>query len=104
LTRRYFTSHGPATLRDYSWWSGLTTGDARAGVEMLKQTLVEEVVDGLRYWYAPAGAVGRARGARAYLLPNYDEYLIAHQDRGCVIESPRPAARGAVEYPHQLIV
>src|SRR5262249_11505730 len=82
LTRRYFTSHGPATLRDYVWWSGLTMGDARAGVEMLKKTLVEEVVDGLRYWYAPSRDGGRGGGARAYLLPNYDEYLIAHQDRG----------------------
>ena len=24
LALRYFTSHGPATLRDYVWWSGLT--------------------------------------------------------------------------------
>ena len=23
LTRRYFTSHGPATLQDFVWWSGL---------------------------------------------------------------------------------
>jgi hypothetical protein len=22
LTHRYFTGHGPATLRDFSWWSG----------------------------------------------------------------------------------
>jgi hypothetical protein len=25
LTRRYFTSHAPATLRDFIWWSGLPT-------------------------------------------------------------------------------
>jgi hypothetical protein len=104
LTRRYFASHGPATLRDYVWWSGLTMGDARAGVAMLNKTLVAEVVDGLRYWYAPSGKAGRGRAARAYLLPNYDEYLVAHQDRGCVIDRPRPAARGALEYPHQLVV
>jgi hypothetical protein len=24
LTRRYFTSHGPATVQDFAWWSGLT--------------------------------------------------------------------------------
>ena len=23
LTRRYFKSHGPATLQDFVWWSGL---------------------------------------------------------------------------------
>src|SRR5262245_24524323 len=28
LTIRYFTSHGPALLRDFVWWSGLTITDA----------------------------------------------------------------------------
>jgi hypothetical protein len=104
LTRRYFTSHGPATLRDYAWWSGLTMADVKAGVEMLKTTLLQEVVEGLTYWYVPPGAGAGGRAPRAFLLPNYDEYLVAHQDRGCVIESPRSMPKGAPEYPHQLIV
>jgi hypothetical protein len=29
LARRYFTGHGPATLPDFVWWSGLTTSEAR---------------------------------------------------------------------------
>jgi hypothetical protein len=33
LARRYFTSHGPATLQDFTWWSGLLAADARRGVE-----------------------------------------------------------------------
>ncbi len=36
LAKRYFTSHGPATLKDYVWWSGLTVADAKAGIEMVK--------------------------------------------------------------------
>ncbi len=28
---KYFTSHGPATVKDFTWWSGLSTADARAG-------------------------------------------------------------------------
>jgi hypothetical protein len=31
LSRRYFRSHGPATIRDFVWWSGLMTADARRG-------------------------------------------------------------------------
>ncbi|MDX1416705.1 MAG: winged helix DNA-binding domain-containing protein, partial [Candidatus Promineifilaceae bacterium] len=27
LAQRYFTSHGPATLEDFVWWSGLTKAD-----------------------------------------------------------------------------
>ena len=34
LARRYFASHGPATLRDYVWWSGLTVRDAKAGIDL----------------------------------------------------------------------
>nr|MDQ6908888.1 winged helix DNA-binding domain-containing protein [Chloroflexota bacterium] len=36
LTRRYMTSHGPATVQDFVWWSGLTMTDAKAGLEMVK--------------------------------------------------------------------
>ena len=104
LTRRYFTSHGPATLRDYAWWSGLTMREARAGVEMLKDTLVQERVDDLTYWYAPPAAETGGRAPRAFLLPNFDEYLVAHQDRGCVIESPGSVPKGTLEYPHRLVI
>ena len=44
LTRRYFRSHGPATIRDFVWWSGLTNADAKRGLEMNKAR--DEVVDG----------------------------------------------------------
>lgn len=32
LTRRYYTGHGPATVRDFVWWSGLTVVDVSAPV------------------------------------------------------------------------
>ncbi len=50
LTRRYFTSHGPATLADYVWWSGLTTNDARRGIAMLDRELDEVHIEGTTYW------------------------------------------------------
>src|ERR1044071_7642877 len=36
LTRRYFRSHGPATLQDFAWWSGLIAADAQRGVELVQ--------------------------------------------------------------------
>ncbi|HEX8922520.1 MAG TPA: winged helix DNA-binding domain-containing protein, partial [Pyrinomonadaceae bacterium] len=50
LARRYFTSRGPATLQDFVWWSGLTTADARAGLEMAKPHLTKEIIKGQTYW------------------------------------------------------
>ena len=33
LAQRYFTSHGPATVHDFAWWSGLSVTDAKKGIE-----------------------------------------------------------------------
>ena len=74
LTRRYFTSHGPATVRDYSWWSGLTMGQAREGLALLGSSVEQETIAGLTYWLVPSRASGTATPSSIYLLPNYDEY------------------------------
>ncbi len=52
LARRYFGSHGPAALQDFVWWSGLTTADARAALEMVTSQLMCEIVDGQTYWFS----------------------------------------------------
>jgi hypothetical protein len=46
LTRRYFTSHGPATIQDFGWWSGLTGADAKAGLAMVTSHLQQETING----------------------------------------------------------
>jgi hypothetical protein len=105
LSRRYFKSHGPATLRDFAWWSGLTIADAKRGVEINKAR--REQVDSLTYWTIGRERRGTTRDDRAYLLPVYDEYLIAYRDRQAVPHGPpgivvRP--RDAVTYLHPLVI
>lgn len=85
LARRYFASHGPATLKDYAWWSGLTVRDAKAGIELAASSLTRETVDDLTYWSVDGPAPKAMRSPTAQLLPNYDEYLIAHKDRQLVV-------------------
>jgi Winged helix DNA-binding domain len=87
LTRRYFSSHGPATVRDYTWWSGLTAREAREGIALVKPALVQESIDGLTYWFAPSKTAAPPSAPTAHLLPNYDEYLIAYKDRDMVVKS-----------------
>jgi len=86
LARRYFTSHGPAQVTDFAWWSGLTAGDARAALEMSRHHLADEVVDGRRYWLAPTARVSARSPRSAFLLPPYDEYLIAYKDRSAALD------------------
>jgi hypothetical protein len=106
LTRRYFTSHGPATLRDYVWWSGLTVREARAGLEMIKPKLVQEALDGLVYWFPPSTSPTRQATSTVHLLPIYDEHLIAYKDRGIVLDESCGRALWSMvaESPHQLVV
>ena len=83
LTRRYFTSHGPATAHDFAWWSGLTMADVRAGLDMAGSGLESETIDGRTWWFAARTATRRTpkpHGVR--LLPNYDEHIVAYRDHG----------------------
>lgn len=91
LTRRYFTSHGPATIQDFVWWSGLTAADVRAGLEMSKSSVTSEVVDGKTYWFSPQLAATAAASPidisqTAHLLSTYDEYGISYKDRSDLID------------------
>lgn len=86
LTKRYFTSHGPATVQDFSWWSGLTIADVKAGIEMVKQHLVQEVIDGQTYWFAASASQPKESAPEALLLPTYDEYIIGYTDRSALFE------------------
>jgi hypothetical protein len=106
LARRYFNSHGPATVRDYVWWSGLTVRDARAGLEMIKPKLVQEAVNGLVYWFPASASATRPEGSTVHLLPVYDEHLIAHKDRAIVLDKSCGGVLWSMvaEFPNQLVV
>jgi hypothetical protein len=85
LARRYFTSHGPATVRDFAWWSGLLLTDAADGAAMAREHLVSFELAGRTYWASPVPpANGGAR--RAYLLPAFDEYTVGYRSREMVLD------------------
>ncbi|HLX40859.1 MAG TPA: winged helix DNA-binding domain-containing protein [Ktedonobacteraceae bacterium] len=86
LAQRYFTSHGPATLQDYVWWSGLPVADARAGLGMVKPQLTHEVVGDQTYWSSPSSLPAKDVAQTAHLLPTYDEYTVGYKDRSAVFD------------------
>lgn len=88
LTRRYFTSHGPAQVHDFAWWSGLSVADARNGIAAVERELAAEVINGRTYWMATTARARRARPV-VHLLPLYDEYLIAYRDRTAALDRSR---------------
>jgi hypothetical protein len=80
LARRYFASHGPATLQDFAWWSGLTVADGTRAVELAKGPIVREIADGKTYWLVPSRKAPAPKKPTVHLLPNYDELLVAYKD------------------------
>ena len=92
LARRYFTSHGPATLQDFTWWSGLAAADAKSGLEIASAHLQREMIGGQAYWIASTMSTARIHSPTAWLLPPFDEYTVAYQDRRAVL-APKFAAR-----------
>ena len=86
LVKRYFTSHGPATLQDFIWWSGLTSTEAKTGLEMNTPHLVHESVNGQTYWFSEPTPLPHDIVPTAYLLPNFDEYTVSYKDRSAMLE------------------
>lgn len=86
LTRRYFTSHGPATMKDFAWWSGLTIADGRAGIAMMKRDLESETIDGRTYWFGSNFGAPAALRTTVRLLPNFDEYVVGYSDRSAIFD------------------
>jgi hypothetical protein len=89
LALRYFQSHGPARVRDFAWWAGLTAGDAQRGIARCGAQLEEEDVEGQRYFSTVTRLAKRSTRPSdpvVHLLPNYDEYLVAYQDRSHALD------------------
>jgi hypothetical protein len=81
LARKYFTSHGPASERDFAWWSGLSLGDSRRAIEMIKSGFISENVGEVTYWSPDSWVPLSSDTSAVHLLPAFDEYIIAYRDR-----------------------
>jgi hypothetical protein len=81
LARRYFISHGPATLKDFSWWSGLSLTDAREGLEMVRFYLQNEKVGEDTYWFRQDMPNINTLKTSVHMLPGFDEFLVAYKNR-----------------------
>jgi hypothetical protein len=92
LARRYFPSHGPATLQDFAGWAGITLTDARAGLEAAKAALRMEKGNGQAYWMSPdAPEQNAGKLSSVHLLPGFDEYLLGYKDRSAVLAAEHAA-------------
>ena len=81
LARKYFRSHGPATLEDFAWWSGLGLGECKKGMESIREELQSEIWKGQTFYSHTSARTRGFRSGCIHLLPPYDEYLIGYKSR-----------------------
>jgi hypothetical protein len=111
LTRRYFTGHGPATVKDFVWWSSLTTADAKRGLDVARNALDRAEVDGEMYWFREPSSRGSEHAARtgdghrkpgtrsqkratAHLLQSFDELIVGYAESKYLLD-PSGVARAS---------
>jgi hypothetical protein len=87
LTLRYFTSHGPATPKDFRWWSSLLAADIRKGLEMVESQLEHEVVDGVGYWFVASAPTPKAARPTVHLLQVYDECIVGYSESRYLLDA-----------------
>lgn len=87
LAKRYFTSHAPATIQDFSWWSGLTLTEAKKALEMVNSSFQKEMLNGVAYYMPKDIPVVKSKSQAVFLLPNFDEYLVAYKDRNAALDT-----------------
>lgn len=84
LLRRYLTSHGPATVRDFAWWTKLPLCQIRAALPLLVDEVEPRGGEEPAYQRpgldAEVAALGKAI-AVPVLLPGFDEFILGYPDR-----------------------
>ncbi|MHA7861284.1 winged helix DNA-binding domain-containing protein [Tessaracoccus sp. Y36] len=82
--RRYLTTHGPATVRDFAWWTKLTLAQIRRGLALIVGEFETDGAEEPSYWrpglLEESRELGRATSA-PLLLPGFDEFVLGYQDR-----------------------
>jgi hypothetical protein len=107
LVARFFTGHGPAMLKHFTWWSGLTLADAKRGLAMVRSQLSDEIVEGRPEWLGAKRRRSRraSEPMSAYLIPEYDEVLTGWRELAALdAVADMPALRSKDTFFRPLII
>jgi uncharacterized protein YcaQ len=91
ILRRYLRAYGPATLADFSRWSGMTVKEARPVWESLRDDFAEVKVDDSAAFLLREDidrlAEISANPSILRMLPAFDPYLLAHAQKDHLVEA-----------------
>jgi hypothetical protein len=107
LVVRFFTSHGPATVKDFVWWSGLTGADARGGLARAGDRVRSEEANGREYWSAADPLPTLDDAPAAHLLQVLDEYVVGYTESRDLLDRESLSARregDQLAFTHAILV
>ena len=87
LARRYFISHGPATIKDFIWWSGLTAADAKIALEITKNEYDTLELNGTTFFFKYTNSIDENISKLPVFLPAFDEFIVSYTDRSATLTS-----------------
>ena len=85
LASIYFTSHAPATIKDFAWWSGLSLTDTKQALEGIKEKFVSEKIGNETYWFPSSFKLKQPTQTSVHFLPAFDEFIISYKDRSATL-------------------
>jgi len=106
LAWRYFSTRGPATVRDFAWWSGISAQDARRGLDMVRPRLAARDEDSRSYIFAER-SLPSCVASQVDLVQCFDELIISYSQTRDVLNSPLadfPVPRDVDGYRHVLLM
>ena len=81
LATIYFSSRGPATAKDFSWWSGFNLTESKEAIEMLDKNFETELIGKEKFIFRSSKLPDFKAAHTTFLLPDFDEYGIGYKDR-----------------------
>jgi len=94
LAERYFSSRGPATLKDLARWASLTLAQAKVARDVAGSALEELEVGGRTYLHGAGQAPPPQSDARVDLLQQYDELGMSFSESRDVLVGGRTLTFG----------
>ena len=91
LAQKYFRSHSPASLEDFTWWSGLPKMQCKKAIEGIASELEEVSVESTPMYLYRNNFEATNYAKTMHLLPPYDEYLIGYKSRWVALDKKHEA-------------